>query len=128
MRVSHCDLSLLVYCPDMSGLVITSSMLRIGSVEELAAEITLSNGPYVRIASIWSLLGYPSADAARKAVTRQRMPFPVQTLPGRRGRFVRSLDLAKWLSEATVGIVSQCRDNETQNIDTGGAAKTRATP
>lgn len=77
----------------------TTGMLRAKSADDLAAELTLSNGPFVRITNIWSLLGYPSADAARKAVVRRRMPFPVQPLPGKRGHFVRSSDLAAWLFE-----------------------------
>ena len=87
----------------MTGLTLAGRIFRTSSIEELAAEITQSHGLFVRMADIWSLAGYPSADAARKAATRQQMPFPLVTLPGRRGHFVRSVDLAAWAFEAIYG-------------------------
>lgn len=87
----------------MSGLTLTSHLLQSRSIEELAVQITSANGPYIRISDAWQLLGYPTAEAARKAASRDRMPLEVIVLPARRGRFVRSLDLAAWLFGALNG-------------------------
>ena len=84
----------------MTGLMLNSHLLRSSSLEELAAQITMSSGPFVRISDAWQLLGYPSSDAARKAAARNRMPVKVFALPERRGKYVRSLELAAWLFHA----------------------------
>lgn len=45
------------------------------------------------------LLAFPSADAFRKARQRNDLPFPVFCLPGRRGTFARTMDVAHWLQQ-----------------------------
>lgn len=57
-------------------------------------------GPYVPLSRVWRKLSYPSLDAARKAASRGLLPIPCVSLPGRRGTFLLSLDVAAWLSDA----------------------------
>lgn len=71
-----------------------------GQYELLCQELDDEYGPYVPLSRIWRRLSYPSLDAARKAAARGLLPIPCVSLPGRRGTFLRSLDVAKWLSAA----------------------------
>lgn len=64
---------------------------------ELSTHLIGQYGPFVRLTDVWGMLGYPSLDAARKAAARGTTPMQTVFLPGRRGRFVRTGDLAKWL-------------------------------
>jgi hypothetical protein len=43
-------------------------------------------------------LGYRTARAFQVAVQRERMPIETFTLAGRRGRFARTFELARWLA------------------------------
>jgi hypothetical protein len=43
------------------------------------------------------VLGYPSQGAFRQALARGRIPVPVVTIEGRRGRFAQVADIARWL-------------------------------
>ena len=43
-------------------------------------------------------LGYRTARAFQVAVKRERMPIETFTLAGRRGRFARTFELARWLA------------------------------
>ncbi|WP_144816987.1 hypothetical protein [Aerolutibacter ruishenii] len=43
-------------------------------------------------------LGYRTARAFQVAVQRERMPIETFTLTGRRGRFARTFELARWLA------------------------------
>ena len=67
------------------------------SREELTASIASEMGPFARLSNVWQLLGYRSADAARKAAQAQRLNVRALRVPGQRGYFVRSQDLAHWL-------------------------------
>jgi hypothetical protein len=68
--------------------------------ERLRQELDDEYGPYIPLSRIWRKLSYPSLDAARQAASRGNLPIPWVSLPGRRGKFLRSLDVAKWLSAA----------------------------
>lgn len=81
----------------MSGLLPQSEYLRAHSAQELAAQIVDRHGPMLKLADVWQVLGYPSADAARKAAARKRAPVDFVTIEGRRGRFARAADLAAFL-------------------------------
>lgn len=73
---------------------------RATTVEELAVELARRNGPILRLSEVWQVLGYPSAEAARKALARDRLPVPIVSVEGRRGHYVRAVDLAAWLHSA----------------------------
>ena len=80
--------------------MLPSALLRSTTEDEMVAHISAELGIFVRVTDAWRLLGYPSPEAARKAALRNRFPIDVIKLPERRGRFVRSKDLAAWLFEA----------------------------
>ena len=66
----------------------------------LQRELAEEFGPYVPLRRIWRQLSYPSPEAARKAASHGLVPLPCFQLPGRRGWFLRSLDVAEWISAA----------------------------
>ena len=45
------------------------------------------------------LLGYRTSAALSKARQRGRLPVPMQTIPGRRGWFATTADIARWLTD-----------------------------
>lgn len=73
---------------------------RATNAEALAVELALRHGPLLRLSEVWQVLGYPSAEAARKALARDRLPVPIVSVEGRRGHYVRAVDLAAWLHAA----------------------------
>lgn len=56
-------------------------------------------GPMIQGADLLQVAGYPNSEALRQAIRRQTVGFSVFTIPGRRGRFARSSDVAHWLAE-----------------------------
>ena len=56
-------------------------------------------GPFAPVAGVWRQLSYPNAESARKAALRGTLPFPSVVIPHRRGRFVRTAELAAWLKQ-----------------------------
>lgn len=67
------------------------------SFEEVADRLTRLYGGIVGGAALTRALGYPSQGAFRQALSRKRVPVPVFTLEGRRGRFAHAADIARWL-------------------------------
>lgn len=58
-------------------------------------------------------LGYRTARAFQVAVQRERMPIETFTLAGRRGRFARTFELARWLaSRGAVGSAANAVSDE----------------
>jgi hypothetical protein len=68
---------------------------------ELSLEYKLLQefGPFAPVSGIWRQLSYPNPESARKAALRGTLPVPSTVLPHRRGRFVRTTELAAWLNE-----------------------------
>lgn len=85
----------------MAVLQLRDEYWRFREPEELANAILQERGPLLRLADIWQLLGYPSLQAARKAAIRESAPIELIELPGRRGRFARTTEFARWLFTAT---------------------------
>lgn len=56
-------------------------------------------GPFAPVSGIWRQLSYPNPESARKAALRGTLPVPTTVLPHRRGRFVRTTELAAWLNQ-----------------------------
>jgi len=56
-------------------------------------------GPFAPIGAIWRQLSYPNPESARKAALRGTLPVQSVALPHRRGRFVRTTELAAWLDQ-----------------------------
>jgi hypothetical protein len=85
----------------MAGAVPLERIVNAASPEEISIVLIEMGGPLLPLSTVWSLLGYPSPEAARKSAKRDRAPLPLQDVPGRRGKYVRSTDLAAWLFENT---------------------------
>jgi len=54
--------------------------------------------PIIGGEALWRTLGFSNAAAFRNAIRRKNVPVPTFFVPGRKGRFARSLDIAYWLS------------------------------
>lgn len=70
------------------------------TAQSLEQELIDEYGPYASISKVWKRMSFSSADAARKAADRGLVPIACFPLPYRRGRFVRTTDLARWLYAA----------------------------
>lgn len=81
----------------MSGLRLPRRDITSCTAADLTNHLIGEYGPFVRLSDVWAKLGYPSLEAARKAAARNSAPMQVISLPGRRGKFVRTRDLATWL-------------------------------
>lgn len=81
----------------MSGLRLPLRDITSCTAADLTNLLIGEYGPFVRLSDVWGKLGYPSLEAARKAAARNSAPMQVISLPGRRGKFVRTRDLATWL-------------------------------
>jgi hypothetical protein len=56
-------------------------------------------GPMIGGADLAHVAGFPNAAAMRQAMRRNKVGFPVFQVPGRRGRFAWTADVAQWLWE-----------------------------
>lgn len=75
--------------------------IRAATPDELNEQVAEALGLYVRISDVWGLLGYATLGAARRAAAEDRLGVATVTLPGRKGRVIKSRDLAAWLFAAT---------------------------
>ena len=67
------------------------------SLEDYEAFLTKTLGAMVGGRQLAQALGYPSADAFKKARRCGRLPLDTFSVPGRHGRFVLTKDFAAWL-------------------------------
>jgi len=67
------------------------------SLQILEARLTRTLGVVVGGAALSRALGYPSQGAFRQAFARNRLPVQVFEIEGRRGRFAKTSDIARWL-------------------------------
>ena len=63
-------------------------------------------GPIVGQDELRQALGYASQDAFRQALARGRLPVPVFSIAGRRGKYALSKDIALWLAQLRHAAVS----------------------
>ena len=96
----------------MAGVALNRQDFQAHSSEELAVEIARRYGPILRLSEVWQVLGYPSGEAARKALARQSTPIPFVSIAGRRGHFTRAVDLAAWLYKMTALESLECSNPE----------------
>lgn len=66
-------------------------------IEELEEKLTSKFGAEIGGADLRALLGYKTADAFRKAVSRGKIPVRTYLHPLRRGRFASVRVLAEWM-------------------------------
>lgn len=64
---------------------------------ELAAEMLRLHGPLIGGDALRQALGFPSADAFRQALHRNKLPIAVFALPYRRGKFALTQEVVRWL-------------------------------
>lgn len=60
------------------------------------------HGPLLTGEALRASLGYPSQAALRQSLSRNTTPVKTFRIPGRRGRFALTLDVAQWLATRTV--------------------------
>lgn len=65
--------------------------------------LLLQYGPYINAIKTADLLSYPTYTAFSAARQRGRLPFPMQRLPGRKGWFSRTSDVAQWIESTSPG-------------------------
>lgn len=70
---------------------------RAASLPQLEAQLIRAYGAIVGGARLTQALGYPTQQAFRQAVARGRVPVPLFTIPGRRGKFAQIQDIARWV-------------------------------
>jgi hypothetical protein len=69
------------------------------SLPPLEAQLIRAYGVIVGGSRLTRALGYPTQAAFRQAVARGRVPVPLFTIPGRRGKFAQIPDIARWVHE-----------------------------
>lgn len=65
----------------------------------LEKNLMLQHGPIVSNQTLSELLGYPSRDAFRQAVSRGTIPIPIFDIENRKGKFALITDVAAWLAD-----------------------------
>ncbi len=76
------------------------------SAGEMAAGfqwLTSAYGPIVGGEKLSRLLGYPSSEAFRQALSRGQLPVETFNIPHRRGKFAYTGDIAAWLGSLKCG-------------------------
>ncbi len=57
------------------------------------------HGPLLTGEALRIALGYPSVAALRQGIARATVPVTTFLIPGRRGRFALTWDVARWLAQ-----------------------------
>ncbi len=71
-------------------------------VEHAIAPLLERHGPLIRGEDLVRYIGLESSNALRMAAQRGSLGFPVLKIPGRRGRFARTRDVADWLASMDI--------------------------
>ena len=66
---------------------------------EIERDLLLRYGPILSEDEIWRALRYPSKATFRKALSRGLVVVATTGIRGRRGRFARTRDVARWWEE-----------------------------
>lgn len=79
----------------------TENSIVIADIAKLIREdLEQKHGPLMSGATLLAALGYPSPAALRQARRRGNVPVPMFNLPGRRGYFCLTREVADWLAKA----------------------------
>ncbi|MGQ5524774.1 hypothetical protein ACUHMQ_16145 [Chitinimonas sp. PSY-7] len=70
-----------------------------GIAQSLERELFDRYGPMISGEPLRVALGYPTMPAFRQALVRRRVPVPVFTIEGRKGKYALVRDVARWLAE-----------------------------
>ena len=66
---------------------------------EIQQMLVQEYGALICSSNLWRILGYPTANAYRKARYKGTLPIKEIVIAGRRGRFVLAGDVARWLAK-----------------------------
>ncbi len=67
--------------------------------QELEKDLLNQYGPVLTGDALRRTLGYPSMNALRQAIYRNKVTVPLFKMNNRRGRFALAKDVANWLAE-----------------------------
>lgn len=85
--------------PDADSLTGTVAESEVSALESrLLMDIQRQYGQLVGGADLLKILGFPSSEAFRQALSRGSIPVPIFAIPHRRGKFALAQDLAVWLT------------------------------
>lgn len=93
---------------------------RAASLPQLEAQLIRTYGVIVGGAQLTRALGYPTQQAFRQAVARGRVPVPLFTIPGRRGKFAQSQHIARWVHGLGSDSVTQAKTRPFHQDATAG--------
>lgn len=79
---------------------------------ELEVRLMSVYGPIVGGTQLSRALGYPTPEAFRQALVRDRVPVPVFTIPGRRGKFAHVIDIARWVHQLGAADTAETRPGD----------------
>jgi len=77
--------------------------------QELLERLTAQHGELIGGMALARCLGYRTPRAFQIALQRRQLPIAIFTLPGRRGRFARTFEIARWLAHCDAPLVSKDR-------------------
>ena len=85
--------------PATVSLTKTAAESDVSALEsQLLTDIQRQYGPLVGGTDLLQILGFPSSEAFRQALSRGSIPVPIFAIPHRRGKFALAQDLAVWLT------------------------------
>lgn len=72
-------------------------------IDDITQRLLRAHGELMGGEALVKCLGYRTARAYQMAVRGGRVPVQTFELPGRRGRFARTVDVARWLNSLGQG-------------------------
>ena len=88
-----------------------------GSFEELHHSLLDGYGPLLSDAVLWRSLGFKTWAGFDKAMRNGKIEVRVFTMPGRRGRYALTLDVAKWLwNLRSTGLMPHSDNSKSDNL------------
>lgn len=76
----------------------TSSSQEEAGSDNVYRELWNKHGPLMGSTDLRKALGFPTQESFRQAVVRNKVGIHVFSIPGRRGKFARTSDVATWLA------------------------------
>lgn len=68
-------------------------------MERIYLELSTKHGPLMGSAGLRMALGFSTQESFRQAIVRDKVGVPVFSIPGRRGKFAHTSDVAAWLAQ-----------------------------
>lgn len=67
--------------------------------EKIYHELYGKHGPLMGAVDLRQALGFSTQESFRQAAVRNKVGLPVFSIPGRRGKFAHTSDVAAWLAQ-----------------------------